>query len=61
MTPSNLKVRLGDWDMTQSSEFYSHLDVQVANVIVHQDFYKGNLKNDIAILKLAYHVDFNAK
>jgi len=60
LNPYNLRVRLGEWDVTQSSEFYSHVEIQVANVIEHQEFYKGNLKNDIAILRLASYVDFNA-
>jgi len=60
MNPYTLRVRLGEWDVTQSSEFFSHLEVQVANVIEHHEFYKGNLKNDISIIRLASHVDFNA-
>ncbi|CAL4146994.1 unnamed protein product, partial [Meganyctiphanes norvegica] len=60
LNPYNLRVRLGEWDVTQSTEFFSHVELQVANVIEHQDFYKGNLKNDIAILRLASHVDFNS-
>jgi len=60
LNPYTLTVRLGEWDVTQSSEFFSHLEVQVASVIEHQEFYKGNLQNDISILRLASHVDFNA-
>ncbi|CAL4069647.1 unnamed protein product [Meganyctiphanes norvegica] len=56
--PYNLKIRLGEWDVASESEFFSHIQVQVSDVYTHKDYYKGNLQNDIAVMKLTAPVDF---
>lgn len=34
-------------------------DVEVQSVQIHEDFYAGNMQNDIALLQLKYPLDFN--
>ncbi|CAL4106036.1 unnamed protein product [Meganyctiphanes norvegica] len=55
----NLKVRLGEWDVAQTSEFFQHIDMDVVKINIHKDYYKGNLQNDIAALTLRSKVDFS--
>lgn len=54
----DLRVRLGEWDVNHDVEFYPYIEVDVVSVHVHPEFYAGTLANDIAILRLAYDVDF---
>ncbi|CAL4074479.1 unnamed protein product, partial [Meganyctiphanes norvegica] len=55
----DLKVRLGEWDVGSTSEFYKHVEFEVSGIIRHPEFYKGNLQNDIAVLRLSTPVDFD--
>lgn len=48
-----LKVRLGDWDAASESEPIRPQEYSVSRIIIHPSFNSGNLKNDVAILKLA--------
>lgn len=48
-----LKVRLGDWDAASESEPIRPQEYTVSRIIIHPSFNSGNLKNDVAILKLA--------
>ncbi|XP_052873055.1 phenoloxidase-activating factor 2-like [Anopheles cruzii] len=50
--PSELKVRAGEWDTQTKNEIYPHQDRSVVEVIVHPEFYKGGLYNDVALLFL---------
>lgn len=34
-------------------------DVEVSAIQIHEDYYAGNLQNDIAILQLKYPLDFS--
>ncbi|XP_035230569.1 uncharacterized protein LOC118202495 [Stegodyphus dumicola] len=52
-----LKVRLGDWDVHRDDEFYPYVEKFVVEVVVHPDFYPGNLQNDLALLRLESPVD----
>ncbi|XP_021001075.2 uncharacterized protein [Parasteatoda tepidariorum] len=52
-----LKVRLGDWDVHRDDEFYPYVEKFVVEVVVHPDFYPGNLQNDLALLRLEAPVD----
>ncbi|XP_055945727.1 uncharacterized protein LOC129976271 [Argiope bruennichi] len=52
-----LKVRLGDWDVHRDDEFYPYIEKYVVEVVVHPDFYPGNLQNDLALLRLESPVD----
>lgn len=53
-----LRVRLGEWDVRDRSEFYPHVESDVSGLIIHPEFYEGNLENDIAIMKIADPVDY---
>ncbi len=61
LQPSDLRVRLGEWDVNHETEFYPHLERDVAGFAIHPDFYAGNLFNDIAVLRLEGFVDFRQK
>ncbi|XP_063614616.1 uncharacterized protein LOC134787733 [Penaeus indicus] len=58
LSPAQLKVRLGEWDVGRDTEFYRHVDLDVLGNYPHPDFYSGNLHNDIAVLRLISPVDF---
>lgn len=47
-----IKVRAGEWDTQIKTEQYPHQDRDVEQVIVHKNFHKGNLANDVALLIL---------
>ncbi|KAK7069486.1 CLIP domain-containing serine protease [Halocaridina rubra] len=57
--PSALKIRLGEWDVTSQKEFLNHLELSVAEVRSHPQYYAGNLNNDIALITLQHTIDFN--
>uniref|UniRef100_A0A2M4BNS7 Putative serine protease n=1 Tax=Anopheles marajoara TaxID=58244 RepID=A0A2M4BNS7_9DIPT len=50
--PSDLKVRAGEWDTQTKNEIYPHQDRSVVEVVVHPEYYKGGLHNDVALLFL---------
>nr|XP_033330848.1 uncharacterized protein LOC117222924 isoform X2 [Megalopta genalis] len=54
----DLRVRLGEWDVNHDVEFYPYIERDVANIVVHPEFYAGTLYNDIAILRIDHEVDF---
>ena len=56
--PEELRVRLGEWDVNNDSEFYPNIELDVLSIKVHPEFYSGNLYNDLAIIKLDGFVDF---
>ncbi|GJQ81592.1 CLIPA10 [Trypoxylus dichotomus] len=45
-------VRAGEWDTQTKNEILKHQDRKVASVIIHPQFYRGALHNDIALLIL---------
>lgn len=51
--PNLLRVRLGEWDAFREIEIFPVQEFVVARVIIHPSFNGGNLKNDVAILRLA--------
>ncbi|CAL4069651.1 unnamed protein product, partial [Meganyctiphanes norvegica] len=53
-----INIRLGEWDVAQENEFYKHVDIQALSIYMHKDYNKGNLQNDIAIVRLSNSVDF---
>lgn len=57
-SPQTLKVRAGEWDTQTKNELFPHTDHDVQDLIVHKDFYKGGLWNDIALLFLKSPVKF---
>lgn len=43
-------VRAGEWNMQQQNEDYEHQDRPVSSIVVHNDFQRSTLSNDIALL-----------
>lgn len=58
LSPLQLKVRLGDWDVSGPLEFYSHVEIPVSFLASHPQYYAGNLVNDIAVIRMQTYVDF---
>jgi len=56
--PEELRIRLGEWDVNNDSEFYPNIELDVLSISIHPEFYSGNLYNDIAIIKLDGFLDF---
>ena len=62
-TPSQLKIRCGEWDTQKQSEPYPHQDRYGAAVKIHPEFNPKNLANDFALIflqeefQLDFHVD----
>lgn len=54
---SELKIRLGEWDVHRDDEFYPFVEKEVRDLVVHPEFVAGNLVNDIALLRLDSPVD----
>lgn len=54
---SELKIRLGEWDVHRDDEFYPFVEKEVRDLVVHPEFVAGNLMNDIALLRLDSPVD----
>lgn len=57
MHPKSLHVRAGEWDMEKTNEILPHQDREIHSVIVHKDYYKPTLLNDIALLILKTPVE----
>lgn len=57
-SPVALKVRAGEWDTQTKNELFPHTDHDVQDVIVHPEYYKGGLHNDIALLFLKNPVKY---
>lgn len=58
LQPHELKVRMGEWDVNHETEFYPFIQKPVVSIVIHPDYYAGNLVNDVAILKFADFADF---
>ena len=54
----NFRIRLGEWDVNNDSEFYSHVEFDATQIFIHPDFYPGNLYNDIAMIRINGFVDY---
>lgn len=57
MIPKTLHIRAGEWDMEKTDESLPHQDREIESVIVHNDYYKPTLLNDIALLILKASVE----
>ena len=55
----DLKVRLGEWDVHREDEFYPYVERMVQEVIIHPDFFQGNLINDIALIRMDSSVELS--
>lgn len=60
LRPHELKVRLGEWDVHREDELYAHVEKLVTDVVIHPEFFPGNLNNDLALLRMDGPVDLNA-
>ena len=56
--PEELRIRLGEWDVNNDSEFYSHVEFDADKIFVHKNFAGGNLYDDIAMVRLNGYVDY---
>lgn len=45
-------ARAGEWDLKTEKENYPHQDQRVSHSVIHKDYYKGGLHNDIALVML---------
>lgn len=52
-----LNIRAGEWDSSARIEPFPHSDYDVEEVVLHPDFNKNSLKNDIALLFLKTEVE----
>lgn len=57
-SPSELKIRAGEWDTQTTEEILPHQDRRVADIVIHPEYYKAGLFNDIALLFLETPVNF---
>ena len=52
------RVRVGEWDVNNDSEFYTHVEIDAIEIFVHDEYYPGNLFNDIALVRVNGYVDY---
>lgn len=57
-TPHELKVRMGEWDTQTTNEILPHVDKNVKEIILHEQYNKGTLYNDVALLVLDEPVEW---
>lgn len=55
--PNTLKIRAGEWDTQTKNEIWPHQDRDVKSFVIHEQYYKGALFNDIALLFLESPVE----
>lgn len=55
--PNDIKIRAGEWDTQTTDERLPYQERNVAQIIVHEDFNRDNLFNDVALLILNEYVD----
>lgn len=53
----NLKIRAGEWDTQRKTEPLPTQNRLVKNVVIHEEYYRGALFNDIALLFLEFPVE----
>uniref|UniRef100_A0A6P4FLA5 Phenoloxidase-activating factor 2 n=1 Tax=Drosophila rhopaloa TaxID=1041015 RepID=A0A6P4FLA5_DRORH len=50
--PSSIVVRAGEWDTQTTNEIIPHEDRYVKDIVYHEQFNKGALYNDVAVMLL---------
>ncbi|QQP51066.1 Uncharacterized protein FKW44_012281, partial [Caligus rogercresseyi] len=58
VSPSNLLLRIGEYNILDDNEAHKHVDVRVRRVIVHRRFDKFTYEYDIALVRLSSPVKF---
>ncbi|XP_070507633.1 phenoloxidase-activating factor 2-like [Chironomus tepperi] len=58
---SALVVRVGEWNVQHKNESYLHVDHEVEEVVIHENFNKTALENNAALLFLKNDIQFNEK
>ncbi len=58
ISPSNLLVRIGEYNVLDESEAHDHVNRRITRVITHVDFDKFSYEYDIALLRLVQPVDY---
>lgn len=53
---ASIKIRAGEWDTQTMDEIFPHQDRHVSEIVVHEQYYKGGLFNDVALLFLSQPV-----
>lgn len=57
-SPSQIRVRLGEWNIREQSEKYPHEEFEVEKKEVHPDYKPATFQNDIAVIRLAQDVSY---
>ena len=57
-TPSQLRVRLGEWNVREQSEKFPHEDYEIESKEVHPDYKPATFQNDIAVIRLTQDVAY---
>lgn len=53
----DIKVRLGEWDVSKDDEFYPFVESNIRELIIHPEFQASSLANDIALLRMEQTID----
>lgn len=54
---SQLQIRAGDWNLNTTNELYSHEELDVESIAIHEQFSVTNLRNDVALLFLQGEIE----
>ena len=55
---AKIRVRIGEWDFSSSSEPHSNIERKISKKIVHPKYNFFTYENDLALLKMDKRIDF---
>lgn len=58
LTISQIRLRLGEWDFSSTSEPNPHLELKATKKIVHPDYNFFTYENDLALVRVERRVNF---